>query len=178
MTATPAARQSSIAHRGSAAARRGSLRFLRSSITRRGPRDETRPAAWTSASGAPVNRSPTNRQPGERLLRLLLTPDRLVDERRAQHVPSARSWMARRGLEPETPLEGRYPYLFLDAKVEKVRDGGRVVNKALVVAHASMRAGGARSSRLTSARPRPKRSGLTSSDAWSPRPDWRAARHQ
>ena len=28
------------------------------------------------------------------------------------------------------PLEGRYPYLFLDAKVEKVRDGGRVVHKA------------------------------------------------
>ncbi len=25
------------------------------------------------------------------------------------------------------PLEGRYPYLWLDAKVEKVRDGGRVV---------------------------------------------------
>src|SRR4051795_11207446 len=34
------------------------------------------------------------------------------------------------------PLEGRYPYLFLDAKVEKVRAGGRVVNKALVIAHA------------------------------------------
>src|ERR1044071_5602894 len=33
------------------------------------------------------------------------------------------------------PLDGRYPYLFLDAKVEKVRDGGRVVNKALVIAH-------------------------------------------
>jgi putative transposase len=33
------------------------------------------------------------------------------------------------------PLEGRYPYLFLDAKVEEVRDGGRVVNKALVIAH-------------------------------------------
>src|SRR3954470_23975489 len=33
------------------------------------------------------------------------------------------------------PLEGRYPYLFLDAKLEKVRDGGRVVNKALVIAH-------------------------------------------
>jgi transposase-like protein len=27
------------------------------------------------------------------------------------------------------PLEGRYPYLFLDAKMEKVRAGGRVVNK-------------------------------------------------
>jgi putative transposase len=33
------------------------------------------------------------------------------------------------------PLEGRYPYVFFDAKVEKVRDGGRVVNKALVIAH-------------------------------------------
>jgi putative transposase len=33
------------------------------------------------------------------------------------------------------PLEGRYPYLFLDAKIEKVRDGGRVLNKALVIAH-------------------------------------------
>jgi len=33
------------------------------------------------------------------------------------------------------PLAGRYPYLFLDARVEKVRDGGRVVNKALVIAH-------------------------------------------
>jgi putative transposase len=31
------------------------------------------------------------------------------------------------------PLEGRYPYLFLDAKMEKVRAGGRVVNKALVL---------------------------------------------
>jgi putative transposase len=35
----------------------------------------------------------------------------------------------------ERPLEGDYPYLWLDAKVEKVRDGGRVVNKAVVIAH-------------------------------------------
>jgi putative transposase len=33
------------------------------------------------------------------------------------------------------PLEGRYRYLWLDAKVEKVRDGGRVVRKCLVIAH-------------------------------------------
>jgi putative transposase len=33
------------------------------------------------------------------------------------------------------PLEGRYPYLFVDAKVEKVRDGGRVVRKCVVIAH-------------------------------------------
>src|ERR1700754_3815999 len=36
----------------------------------------------------------------------------------------------------ERPLEGRYPYLFVDAKVEKVRAGGRVARKCLVVAHA------------------------------------------
>jgi transposase-like protein len=33
------------------------------------------------------------------------------------------------------PLEGRYPYLWLDAKVERVRDSGRVVRKALVLAY-------------------------------------------
>jgi len=36
----------------------------------------------------------------------------------------------------ERPLEGRYPYLFVDAKVEKVRAGGRVVRKCVVIAHA------------------------------------------
>jgi putative transposase len=34
------------------------------------------------------------------------------------------------------PLEGRSPYLFVDAKVEKVRDGGRVARKCVVIAHA------------------------------------------
>ncbi len=33
------------------------------------------------------------------------------------------------------PLERRYVYLFLDAKIEKVRDGGRVVHKCVVIAH-------------------------------------------
>jgi transposase-like protein len=36
----------------------------------------------------------------------------------------------------QRPLEGRYPYLWLDAKIEKVRDNGRVVRKALVLAYA------------------------------------------
>ncbi len=36
----------------------------------------------------------------------------------------------------QRPLEGRYPYLFVDAKVEKVRDGGRVVRRCVVIAHA------------------------------------------
>ena len=34
------------------------------------------------------------------------------------------------------PLEGQYPYLWLDAKHVKVRDHGRVVSKALLVAYA------------------------------------------
>jgi transposase-like protein len=34
------------------------------------------------------------------------------------------------------PLEGAYPYLWLDAKHVKVRDHGRVVSKALIVAYA------------------------------------------
>ena len=36
----------------------------------------------------------------------------------------------------EDPLEGAYPYLWLDAKQVKVRDHGRVVSKATVVAYA------------------------------------------
>ena len=36
----------------------------------------------------------------------------------------------------ERPLEGRYPYLWLDAKLERVREAGGVRHKALVVAYA------------------------------------------
>jgi hypothetical protein len=39
-----------------------------------------------------------------------------------------RPWMSR-STRSNRPLEGRYPYLWRDAKVEKVRDGGRVVRK-------------------------------------------------
>lgn len=41
-----------------------------------------------------------------------------------------------RGIQGSGPLEDRYRYLSLDAKVEKVRDGGQVVRERLVVAHA------------------------------------------
>jgi putative transposase len=34
------------------------------------------------------------------------------------------------------PLDGRYPYLWLDGKIEKVRDGGQVRRKCLAVAYA------------------------------------------
>jgi putative transposase len=39
------------------------------------------------------------------------------------------------------PLEGAYPYLWLDAKQVKVRDHGRVVSKAVVVAYAVHQSG-------------------------------------
>jgi putative transposase len=35
----------------------------------------------------------------------------------------------------EHPLEGRYPYLWLDAKMERVREPGGVRHKALVIAY-------------------------------------------
>ena len=70
----------------------------------------------------------------------------------------------------ERPLEGRYPYLFVDAKVEKVRAGGRVVHKCVSSLTVCMRPAGGRSSAWTSGRPRPRRSGASSSGAW-----WRAA---
>ncbi|MFN8109717.1 MAG: IS256 family transposase [Thermoleophilia bacterium] len=42
----------------------------------------------------------------------------------------------------QRPLEGRYPYLWLDAKIERVREAdGRVRSKALVVAYAVHEAG-------------------------------------
>jgi putative transposase len=41
----------------------------------------------------------------------------------------------------QRPLEAAYPYLWLDAKHVKVRDRGRVVSKALVVAYAVAEAG-------------------------------------
>ena len=41
----------------------------------------------------------------------------------------------------QRPLEGSYAYLFVDAKVEKVRAGRRVVPKCVVVAHAGARLG-------------------------------------
>ncbi len=45
------------------------------------------------------------------------------------------------------PLEGRYAYVFLDAMMEKVRAGRRVVNKALGFRTAPMRPAARRSSR-------------------------------
>ena len=36
----------------------------------------------------------------------------------------------------ERPLEGRYPYVWLDGKIEKVRERGGVRQKCLVIAYA------------------------------------------
>jgi putative transposase len=65
------------------------------------------------------------------------------------------------------PLQGRYPYLFLDAKVEKVRDGGRVVNKALVIAHGVHETGRREILSIDVGEARPRRSGPRFSEGWS-----------
>jgi transposase-like protein len=48
---------------------------------------------------------------------------------------SAKVWTSRSKRSERGPLEIAYPYLWLDAKVEKVRAGGRVEHRALVIAY-------------------------------------------
>jgi putative transposase len=68
--------------------------------------------------------------------------DRLVEQIGIEGMTKDRVSAMCRGLDEQVelfrqrPLEGAYPYLWLDAKQVKVRDHGRVVSKALVVAYA------------------------------------------
>jgi putative transposase len=68
--------------------------------------------------------------------------DRLVEQLGIEGMTKDRVSALCRGLDEQVelfrgrPLEGAYPYLWLDAKHVKVRDHGRVVSKALVVAYA------------------------------------------
>jgi transposase-like protein len=73
--------------------------------------------------------------------------DRLVEQLGIEGMTKDRVSAMCRGLDEQVelfrgrPLEGAYPYLWLDAKHVKVRDHGRVVSKALVVAYAVHEAG-------------------------------------
>ena len=58
-------------------------------------------------------------------------------------------------------------HLFLDAKVEKVRDGGRVVNKALVIAHGVHETGRREIQGLDVGEAETEAFGPTSSAVWS-----------
>jgi putative transposase len=68
--------------------------------------------------------------------------DRLVEQLGIDGMTKDRVSHICRGLDEQVdafrnrPLQGAYPYLWLDAKHVKVRDHGRVVSKALVVAYA------------------------------------------
>jgi putative transposase len=68
--------------------------------------------------------------------------DRLVEQLGIDGMTKDRVSQMCRGLDEQVdafrnrPLQGAYPYLWLDAKHVKVRDHGRVVSKALVVAYA------------------------------------------
>ena len=67
--------------------------------------------------------------------------DRLVEQLGVEGMSKDRVSAICRGLDEQVkllrtrPLDGAYPYLWLDAKHVKVRDHGRVVSKALVVAY-------------------------------------------
>ena len=68
--------------------------------------------------------------------------DRLVEQLGIEGMTKDRVSAICRGLDEQVelfrqrPLEGSYPYLWLDAKQVKVRDHGRVVSKALVIGYA------------------------------------------
>ena len=68
--------------------------------------------------------------------------DRLVEQLGVEGMTKDRVSALCRALDDQVeafrcrPLDGAYPYLWLDAKQVKVRDHGRVVSKALVVAYA------------------------------------------
>jgi transposase-like protein len=68
--------------------------------------------------------------------------DRLVEQLGIEGMSKDRVSATCRALDEQVeafrqrPLEGAYPYLWLDAKQVKVRDYGRVVSKALVIAYA------------------------------------------
>jgi putative transposase len=68
--------------------------------------------------------------------------DRLVAQLGLHHMSKDQVSRLCRGLDEqvrvfrERPLEGAYPYLWLDAKIERVREPGGVRHKALVVAYA------------------------------------------
>jgi putative transposase len=67
--------------------------------------------------------------------------DRLVEQMGLHHLGKDQVSRLCRGLDEqvrifrERPLEGAYPYLWLDAKVERVREPGGVRHKALVIAY-------------------------------------------
>jgi putative transposase len=67
--------------------------------------------------------------------------DRLVQQLGLHHLGKDQVSRLCRGLDEqvrvfrERPLEGAYPYLWLDAKVERVREPGGVRHKALVIAY-------------------------------------------
>jgi transposase-like protein len=64
--------------------------------------------------------------------------DRVVEQIGVRMTKDQVSRLCRRldeqvGAFRERPLEGAYPYLWLDARQEKVRDGAHVVSKAVVI---------------------------------------------
>ena len=67
--------------------------------------------------------------------------DRLVEQMGLHHLSKDQVSRLCRGLDEqvrvfrERPLEGAYPYLWVDAKVERVREPGGVRHKALVIAY-------------------------------------------
>jgi hypothetical protein len=94
--------------------------------------------------------------------------DRLVEQLGLQGMSKDQVSRLCRGLDEqvsvfrERPLAGAYPYLWLDAKVERVREPGGVRHKALVIAYGVHETGRREVVGLDVGRPRLRRSGVAS----------------
>jgi len=77
----------------------------------------------------------------------------------------------------DRPIEGDWPYVWVDATYLKVRQAGRIVLVAVTIAVGVNGDGVAKSSAWRSARRRPRRSGPTFCGAWPDGPARCEARH-
>src|SRR5918994_2081891 len=107
-------------------------------------RNGYRPRAWETRVGEIELAVPRKRE-GSAYFPSFLEPrklDRLVEQLGVHGMSKDRVSALCRALDEQVeafrrrPLEGTFPYLWLDAKVVKVRDRGHVYPKALVVAYA------------------------------------------
>jgi putative transposase len=100
--------------------------------------------------------------------------DRLVEQLGLQAMSKDTVSRRCRGLDEqvtvfrERPLEGAYPYLWLDAKVERVREAGGIRHKALVIGYGVLETGRREVVASTWARPRLKPSGVASCGRCAP----------
>src|SRR5690606_33236733 len=102
-------------------------------------RGATSPASWSHAGGpngpcCPLSRRLTSTASAPGRWTTWFRPWAWKASARVRSPASARSWTRRWPSSATAPLDGEYPYVWLDAKAVKTRENDRVVSMAAVVA--------------------------------------------